>query len=624
MSKCTVQSSRKWRRAHWEPFRIKVLRHKIRTCSDDQQRDTLIKQLYAARKQVSRERDAQLVRADLKKGRGPSRKPTALHPIHRLEDAGHITCDPVSIAGIVKEEFETKRWGSSGDTSVEADIFKCEFPPECFEDISLDDIRYAVQSVKRPWLMDRRGIASAALLGSANLLQALRRPLIDLLRSDEHWGELREEGYVKLKERNSLTVAKTRALVPQSIALRVCSILVKKKITDAIDDYSKRLGLRFRVLGGGKGGQVLDVVTPMQQCLELGRDDNDRAAVGHCDIKNFHDSITREAMLNSLLARNIELPLAVAAIRLQRQPRIALRVKGVLTDVISRQRGAVTGNLLAALFGRMVVEDSMVEAHDRLRPHVFKFGDLEAWPMAWSDNLVAFSKSSNGVAKILAILSQALWKLSALRIKDGSSEVVPASTRRHHWPDVVCDGLYCKVVSSTKCLGYDVACNGDTSRLRVKTVAMLRGRLRKDGSVLRQHRVPSFLLARWWKYQFIGLVGWMASFAVPSKEVVAGLEIVANGGARLVKNLAGHCRDGVRLKQIRSNFSIDVPIEYFKMLVSRLAHVFRNKESLVFKLLSLPLQSRLAHLRLVGPDSNNASLDLTLGKLNNWKVLQCL
>ena len=99
----------------------------------------------------------------------------------------------------------------------------------------------------------------------------------------------------------------------------------------------------------------------------------------------------RYAMLDALVRRGVNLAWAVAAVRIQRMPRITLRVKGAFTSTICRRRGAITGNCLAALFGRMLVEDVFAKAHDRIRSFIFRHESVELFPMAWSDNVLSLA-----------------------------------------------------------------------------------------------------------------------------------------------------------------------------------------------------------------------------------------
>ena len=193
-----------------------------------------------------------------------------------------------------------------------------------------------------------------------------------------------------------------------------------------------------------------------------------------------------------------------AAVRLQRCPGVRLTVKNTSTDRIPRARGAFTGNSLAPWFGKLVVEDAFMAVQQQIDTLCYNFLSATLRPMAWSDNIVAFANSSSRVARLLSIIAQQLERMH-LHIKEGSLEIVPASTRRLQWATIR-EGPYTfTVTDETKLLGYYVACNGDTSRSRATLLGALRGRL---SSMDKRFSLASTAArARWWKQQYCGFVG---------------------------------------------------------------------------------------------------------------------
>ena len=73
-----------------------------------------------------------------------------------------------------------------------------------------------------------------------------------------------------------------------------------------------------------------------------------------------------------------------------------------------REKGALTGNRLAPLFGRIVMEDVFVMADPRIERKIFKLCDITLSPLAWSDNVVAFANTPQRAAKILSIIEEFL------------------------------------------------------------------------------------------------------------------------------------------------------------------------------------------------------------------------
>ena len=199
---------------------------------------------------------------------------------------------------------------------------------------------------------------------------------------DTDWDELPEQGYVKQKLAGSTLASKLRAIVPNSCVLRLLSNVVLSRVRPLADTYSEDLGLNLRVLGGHKGGQTLDIVAVAQMALQCARDDDDRGAFGHIDIRNFHDSISWSEMWRSQRRRNIPEVWSDAAVRLQRCPGVRLSVRNSSTGLLDRNRGALTGNSLAPWFGRLLVEDAFTAVQAQLEKLYYTFMNVVLRPMA--------------------------------------------------------------------------------------------------------------------------------------------------------------------------------------------------------------------------------------------------
>ena len=175
--------------------------------------------------------------------------------------------------------------------------------------------------------------------------------------------------------------------------------------------------MSYRVLGGGKGGQTLDIVSCAKFALELGRDSYDKAAVAQMDVATHHDSFDRASLLLSLQRRAVSHQWRLAALRMQRCARVCLQVRGEDTPVLPRQRGALTGSMLAPLFGRIMMEDVFTMADPLIHGQVFQLCGITLWPMAWSDNVVAFANSTRRAANILLPSKRCctMWAISKLK-----------------------------------------------------------------------------------------------------------------------------------------------------------------------------------------------------------------
>ena len=81
------------------------------------------------------------------------------------------------------------------------------------------------------------------------------------------------------------------------------TFIVKMKLKPYSEAYSENNGLDSRVLGASRGGQPMDIGGTAMLVLQCARDDEDRGAVGHIDIRNFHDSISRHETWKSMRRR---------------------------------------------------------------------------------------------------------------------------------------------------------------------------------------------------------------------------------------------------------------------------------------------------------------------------------
>ena len=60
--------------------------------------------------------------------------------------------------------------------------------------------------------------------------------------------------------------------------------------------------------------------------------------------------------------------------------------------------------------------------------------------------------------------------------------------------------------------------------------------------------------------------GFHSGFLIPSQALLSECTVIANKGARMVANLHPRFNIGERLKAVRSEFSIDVPIIFLTFL----------------------------------------------------------
>ena len=171
------------------------------------------------------------------------------------------------------------------------------------------------------------------------------------------------------------------------------------------------------------------------------------------------------------------------------------------------------------------------------------------------------------------------------------------------------------IVPEVKYLGYRLSCNGETCSDTSRLIGKLRGslaRLRDFG------HCSSYAISYWWKTQFRGDIGWIASHLGPSKIVFRELDVISNGGARRVRRLIPLDRRGQLLESIHSEFSICLVSFFAQSVVGWLGHVFRHPTTPVAKLLSLPIMERLTHFRVINGRRSAASESAEMA----WETLE--
>ena len=205
-----------------------------------------------------------------------------------------------------------------------------------------------------------------------------------------------------------------------------------------------------------------------------------------------------------------------------------------------------------------------------------------------------------------------LWSMGELAIKDGSTQIVQASTRRYDEHFLKRGDLSCLVVSQMRCLGYDITCNGDTSSMKQRALGCLRGTVHQNSSWLGESFVPLGLKARWWKQQVHGALSWVAPWLIPGKHLTSQLQTISNLGARAIAGIPRRDNRSERLTQVQRDFDMSVPNIFYSLLVGRLGHIFRHSDLIMYNFYNLPM-GRLDQLK-----SQGRSGDLSLSRFSKW------
>ena len=216
----------------------------------------------------------------------------------------------------------------------------------------------------------------------------------------------------------------------------------------------------------------------------------------------------------------------------------------------------------------------------------YRFMGLTLRPMAWPDNVVAFGRSARQAASALRCIADVLH-LRHLTVKEDSTEIVPASTRRLRWRKVRSQYLSFEVVDEMKVLGYWLTCNGD----HVRNMSTMRGALRGKLAMMdkRFASVPRMVKAKWRQLQFRGVVGFYAPFIGLGRTIMRQLAPVNNSGARKVLGVRPFYTNGSELNRVQEHYRICVQTFFCHSIVQYLGHCFRHIEIPISRLLSLPV-----------------------------------
>ena len=168
----------------------------------------------------------------------------------------------------------------------------------------------------------------------------------------------------------------------------------------------------------------------------------------------------------------------------------------------------------------------------------------------------------------------------------------------YRWPSTKVGPYTIPVVDESRCLGYYVACNGDTGTSRASMLGTLRGGV---ASLRRLFTgTPSLTKARWWKSVFRGIVGFFAAFVGINKSIFQSVGVPSNAAARCIGGLSNRNNIHEQLMHVKCQFDICVQSFFARTIVQWCGHCFRHSDHPVTKLLSLPLDGRLSELRSRG------------------------
>ena len=446
------------RRREWEPKRIKDLRRKLRLATDEADRNQLRRQIFSARCQVSKLRQAQKSAAELKAGRFRSKKSSKLFPISSMKIDGQLIDFVEEWLEPIADDFE-QRWCQTSDNESQllAQLGACD---DCKFVTNAEEVARACSKVKKPWKLDAKGLCVAAIKHVSAVHGPLANLISSVMSSDLLWTSISQGGVVKGKMRSPVRPSETRGMVPQLSFLQIANQIVLAHMNSKLDDFSELHGLQDVVLGMGKGGQTRDVTFFMSQVLEKARDDFNNGALAIADIRKCHDELPWASAFQGALRRGISKDDASAFLRLHRLPRIHFNILGSSTRFLQRSRGALTGSSSASAMARIIVEDSLLIARPLFSNRFACLGHVFE-SVCWSDNLICTGSSICSAASNMRAWQSVLQEFMNMDLKPDSFVIVPARTRKSGNKEVILNGCRWEVVDGVRCLGSWISGTGE-------------------------------------------------------------------------------------------------------------------------------------------------------------------
>ena len=375
-------------------------------------------------------------------------------------------------------------------------------------------------------------------------------------------------------------------MVPQSVLVSLLSALCSLTIGPLVDAHSSTKGFTGSILGGSKGGQPAEVFATAYHVLEKGRDRKNQGAVGVGDVANYHDSLMYGVMLRSLLHRGVPPAWAKATVRIQRMPFVILQIGAFFTGSLLRERGALTGNPLAAVFGKIVMEDVMAYARPALLDKAFRISESDALlPQAWSDNVVWYCPSQNDCLSTMSIIKHALWQIARLRFKDGSLAIIKSSVSRYDPSVVNFDRELVRIAFEEPLLGVLLCANGSSVGQRSRVIGALHGAFMRSKNIFSKNALKPIDKCRFWKLVMAGIVSYFVLVLRPNQRNIITVDRANNKLVGIFLHLARDPmesqavffkRRAAGLKELKDACKCSCVEVWLQRLVSWCTHICRH------------------------------------------------
>ena len=220
--------------------------------------------------------------------------------------------------------------------------------------------------------------------------------------------------------------AEIRVVLPLEARSQVLDALLANRLQDFLS--SARFKRPWLWVGAQKGTQPMDLAWMLSQVIEKCLDDRSQGGLAQGDVQSYYDCLDVILCVRWLLeqpSEDVDPAVAIACLRWQLLPKVAVDAAIFTFDVGQRTGGAITGSRVAGALGRIPVEESLRHEEATLLQHGWAAGGRIFAAGCFVDNLYFVSKSLGGSLIMSTAVERRLRRRWLLRIKPRSRQAMP-------------------------------------------------------------------------------------------------------------------------------------------------------------------------------------------------------
>ena len=426
------QRSRRTRRQQREPWLIKDLRRRIRNAHSQIEAQDLKNRLWKQRKRFLHDKATQMKAEKLNAGRALHKGTKKLWEITavKIQNPPHANTTTTINDDIwvdkIGENFKNK-WTSShpSDAAVVQEFSQDD--PALNIVIPHAQLYDMLKKLRKRFNLDINGVAGKFLMYMclANKAIPIANALTSCINNQDNVTSLCMHGRVKAKSPYAILPAQTRAIIPQTWALKLLHMTVQQNIGDKVIDTQHPSSAFF--VGGRTGTQVADITTAASLGFEKGINERSKFVLTIADIKSYYDNIRPCPLVEELKIIEVDLPTIRATIRLHFCIPVVLHIASKTFRIGTRTKGLMTGSQSASTLSMVPINAAVNKCAPSIEKLGYKVPSGHITLCTWIDNLIAFSTSTDDGAKILDTFEQELKETWDMKYGEDSLEQLPCA-----------------------------------------------------------------------------------------------------------------------------------------------------------------------------------------------------